>query len=102
VERDHLPWSALAGAWFILGSVAPIFALFLSRVRNSRSALRVVAASVLAGSAVYTIYLVAPAFGTASLFTAALALLAIGLLQGAVMMGASFAMFHRELPVHGQ
>ncbi|MGB6537119.1 MAG: hypothetical protein WBF58_14280 [Xanthobacteraceae bacterium] len=102
VERDHFPWTALAGAWFVLGSVAPIFALFLARVRNSRRALRVVATSVFAGSALYIVYLVAPHFGVGCLIPAALALLAIGLIQSVMSAGASLALSRREaVSAHG-
>ena len=101
VERDRLPWSAVAAAWFILGSVAPISALFLSRVRRSRSALRVVATSVLAGSMLYIAYLIAPRFGAACLIPAAFALAAIGLVQAAVIRSAAVTLLRREAPAHG-
>jgi hypothetical protein len=101
VERDHFPWTAIAGAWFVLGSVAPIFALFLSRVRRSRSALRLVAASALTGSALYIVYLIAPHFGVGCLVPAALALAAIGLLQAVATAATSLSVFRREAPAHG-
>ena len=101
VERDRFPWSAIAGAWFVLGSVAPIFALFLARVRHSRIAVRFVAASVLAGSMLYITYLVAPPFGVACLVPSALSIAAIGLVQAALMRGAAFTLFHREASAHG-
>lgn len=100
VVRD-LPWSAIAAAAFILASVAPIFALFLSRVRRSRVALRIIAASVLVGSLLYIVYLTAPPFGAACLLPAALAVIAIGLLQAAAMIGASRALLRREAAAHG-
>jgi hypothetical protein len=100
VARDHFPWSAIAAAWFVLGSVGPILALFLARIRNSRRALRVVAASVLAGSMLYIAYLVAPSFGVAVLVPAALAIVAIGILQVAVMT-ASLPLLRAEASVHG-
>jgi hypothetical protein len=101
VVRDRLPWSAIAAAAFILASVAPIFALFLSRVRRSRVALRVIAASVLVGSLLYIVYLTAPPFGAACLLPATLAVAAIGLLQAAAMTGASRALMRREASAHG-
>lgn len=101
VERDRFPWSAIAGGWFILGSVAPIFALLLARVRHGRVALRIVAASVLVGSVLYITYLIAPRFGAACLIPAALALAAIGLVQAALMNGAALALFRREASAHG-
>jgi hypothetical protein len=100
VERDHFPWSAIAAGWFVLGSVGPILALFLSRIRNSRGALRVVAASVLAGSTLYIAYLVAPQFGAFALIPAALAIVAIGLLQAAVMTALS-PLVRTEALAHG-
>src|SRR5262249_40456832 len=44
VEREKLPWSALALIAFVLGSVVPILSLLLARVRNSPRALRIVGA----------------------------------------------------------
>jgi hypothetical protein len=101
VERDRFPWSIIAAGWFILGSVAPIFSLFLARARRSRFALRIVAISVLLGSMLYIAYLIAPRFGTACLIPAALALTAIGLVQTALMSGAAAALFRREASAHG-
>jgi hypothetical protein len=101
VERDRFPWSVIAAGWFILGSVAPVFSLFLARVRHSRFALRVVAASVLIGSVLYIAYLIAPRFGAACLIPAALALASIGLLQTALMSGAAVALLRREASAHG-
>ncbi len=101
VERDHFPWSALAAAAFVLGSVVPIFALFLSRIRNSRAALRPVAISVLLGSMLYIAYLIAPSFGVFSLVPAVLALIVIGLLQSAAAAAASLMVARTEALRHG-
>ncbi len=87
VERDHFPWSPLAGAAFFFGSAVPILALLLARVRNSAPELRVVSASVLAGLAFYYAYLIVPPFEPLALATAALALVAIGLLVAAAAGG---------------
>ena len=68
VEREQF---AVAGAglgrFVLLASVVPILSLMLARVRNSRFALRRVAASVLVGLAFYDAYLIAPPFGIAAL-----------------------------------
>jgi hypothetical protein len=79
VARNHLPWTALAWAAFLLVSLLPFGALILSRVRASRAALRIVAAGVLIGLFCYDAWLVAPPFGTAALLPALLATIAIGL-----------------------
>lgn len=79
VTRGRMPWPVLAAGTFILASVAPIFSLMLARVRNSRSALRWVAACVLAGLACYDAYLIAPPSGAAALVPSLLALIGIGL-----------------------
>jgi hypothetical protein len=83
VERSRFPWSLLAAGAFIFGSAAPILALLLARVRNGIRKLRAVAASLLAGLALYYAYLVVPPFGARALGTAALAIVAIGLLFAA-------------------
>jgi hypothetical protein len=101
VERDHLPWSAIAVFWFLLGSIAPILALLLSRVRRSRAALRTVSASVLVGSLLYTAYLIAPPFGVTSLIAAVLAVIVIGALQFVVITGGWLARMRGEAPAHG-
>ncbi len=100
VERDRLPWSAIAAASFFFGSAAPILLLFLARVRNSRMALRIVGLSVLAASMLYITYLIAPRFGVFCLLPAALALATIGLLQTLMMSGA-WMLLPREASVHG-
>jgi hypothetical protein len=101
VERDHLPWSALAAAGFFFGSLLPIASLLLGRIRRNRFALRVVASSVLVGSLLYTVYLVAPPFGAACLIPAALAVIAIGVLQTVVTSSGWFAAGRQEASVHG-
>jgi hypothetical protein len=88
VARLGLPWRALAWAAFALVSVGPTLALFLSRVRHGRGALRVVGASALIGLVCYDAYLVAPPFGAAALLPAALSIIAIGLVLVALMRGA--------------
>lgn len=77
VERVREPWNALAVAAFVVGSVVPILMLLLRRVRASRSALRAVACSSLAGIALYDAWLLAPTFGVWALGTAALATIAM-------------------------
>ncbi len=101
VLRDRWPWSALAGAWFVLGSVAPILALLLSRIRHSRFALRVVSTSILAGSLLYTAYLIAPPFGAAALIPTALAIVVIGVLQTLLVTRGWFARLRAEASAHG-
>ena len=80
VDRTHGPWPALALLAFLLGSVVPIFALFLGRWRASPRALRVIGVIALAGIALFDAYLVAPAFGPLALGAAVLAAIAIGAL----------------------
>ena len=101
VARERMPWPALAGAWFVLGSVGPILALLLARVRNSRFALRLVGLSVLAGSLLYTNWLVAPAFGVAVLVSAALAVVVIGTLQTLLVTSPWLGRWRREVSAHG-
>ncbi len=79
VARDALPWSAMAIAAFVLGSVIPSLALIQSRFRNRRGPLRFVALVTLAGIAVYDAYLIAPPFGAAALATSLLAAIGVGL-----------------------
>jgi hypothetical protein len=82
VQRDA--WAPLAAGAFVLGSVVPILALLLARVRNGIGELRAVAISVLAGLALYYTYLIVPPFGARALGSAALALIAIGVLVAAL------------------
>jgi hypothetical protein len=79
VDRDRLPWSALAIASFVLASLLPVLALLLSRIRNRAGPLRVVGACVLAGLACYDAYLVAPPNPGVALPAALLAIMTIGL-----------------------
>lgn len=72
------PWTLVAGLAFVCGSVLPIFALFLARVRASALGLRIVSVIALIGIALFDAYLIAPPFGVLALAAAALALLAIG------------------------
>jgi hypothetical protein len=83
VERDHFPWTFLVVGAFIFGSMVPILALLLARVRNGVRELRAVAISVLAGLAFYYAWLVAPPFRVRSLAAAVLGSIAIGLLFAA-------------------
>jgi len=78
VARAAAPWKWLAVASFAFGSVLPVLALLLERVRANRSALRAVGACILAGLAFYDACLLAPAYGAWSLAAAALALIALG------------------------
>jgi hypothetical protein len=101
VSREPMPWSALAGAWFVFGSVIPILVLLLARVRTSRSALRLVGLSVLVGSLLDTVWLVAPAFGAAALVPTLLAVVAIGAVQTLLVTSPWFARRRREASAHG-
>jgi hypothetical protein len=94
VERERFPWPLVAAGAFILASVVPILSLLLERVRNSRIALRAVAAVVLVGLALYDAYLIAPAFGVAALVPALLAVVGIGLVG--LMMKPAPARFFNE------
>jgi len=80
VERTHGPWPVVAWLAFLFGAVGPIFALFLGRLRRDPAALRIIAAVMLIGLALYDIYLVAPAFGGLAIAATAVALIAIGAL----------------------
>ncbi|MBO0751670.1 MAG: hypothetical protein J2P53_06150 [Bradyrhizobiaceae bacterium] len=80
LERDRFPWPLLAGGAFVFASAAPILALLLASVRNRIGALRAVAISSLAGVALRYAYLIVPPFGGRALASAALAIIAIGLL----------------------
>ncbi len=82
--RERSLWPVVAWAAFLLTSVLPIFSLMLARVRNSRAALRLVAASTLIGLILYDAYLIAPPFGAEALIPAVLSLIGIGLLFGAL------------------
>jgi hypothetical protein len=79
VERDRLPWSALAVAAFLLSSFLPVLALLLSRIRNRARPLRVVGGCVLIGLACDNAYLIAPRSPDVALTAALLAIIGIGL-----------------------
>jgi hypothetical protein len=88
VERIQQPWRALAIAVFIITSVVPIVLLMFARVRANRTALCCIGACSLTGLALYQAWLLAPAFGPATLGTASLALLAMtGILAAAISGG---------------
>jgi hypothetical protein len=80
VTRTQTPWTALAVAAFLLGSVVPVLSLFLGRWRRSPRALRVIGAVALVGIALFDAVLVAPAFGPLAIAAAAIAAIAIGAL----------------------
>ncbi len=80
VRRDEWPWILIGVLAFALGSVFPIFSLFLERVRCSALGLRCIGAVVLVGIALYDAYLIAPSFGVLSLASALVAMIAIGAL----------------------
>lgn len=90
IHRDHWPWTAVGAAAFILGSVVPIFSLFLERVRSTRRGLRIMGVITLAGIAAYYAYLITPPFGALSIAAPLLANVAIGALLIA-FIGTSFA-----------
>ncbi|HEY1978514.1 MAG TPA: hypothetical protein VGH13_00380, partial [Xanthobacteraceae bacterium] len=97
VERDPLPWSALAVASFLLASLLPVLALLLARVRNERRPLRMIGICVLVGLACYDTYLIGPPFGAAILLTAVVAVIGIGLgLIGLFMSAATGLIYRRE------
>jgi hypothetical protein len=78
IERAFSPWKWLAISAFIFGSLLPIMALLLERVRASRTALRYVGVSLLIGLAFYDAFLLAPVYGVWVIATMALALVALG------------------------
>jgi hypothetical protein len=102
VARDHLPWTALAVAAFLLVSLIPFGALILARVRHSRSALRIVAAGVLVGLFCYDAWLVAPSFSAGAILSALLSTIAIGLLLAALLTWPRPLMLIRGRPVYGE
>jgi hypothetical protein len=85
IARNHQPWIALAWAAFLLVSLLPFCGLIVSRVRTSRSALRIVAVGVLIGLFCNDAWLVAPPFSATALLPALLAIIAIGMLLVAAM-----------------
>jgi hypothetical protein len=98
VERGNLLWSALAVASFLLVSLLPVLALLLSRVRNARRPLRAIGACVLIGLACYDAYLIGPRFGAATLLTAAVAVIGIGLGLIGLFMSAAIDLIYRREP----
>lgn len=88
VERIREPWRTLSIVVFIATSLVPIVLLMFARVRASRTALRYIGVCSLAGLAIYQTWLIAPAFGVASIATALLALLAMAAaIAGAIAAG---------------
>ncbi len=77
VKRADGVWRWIAIATFLLGSLIPVSALLLERVRASLNALRWIAASILCGLALYVAWLLAPVYGPEALATAPLAAIAI-------------------------
>jgi hypothetical protein len=77
VLRVHEPWLSVAIACFVLGSLIPVAALLLTRVRESHAALRWVAVSSLAGIALFDVWLLAPVYGTGALGAAFLSIVAL-------------------------
>lgn len=72
-QRIEEPWRAIAVAAFILASFLPVVLLLFAHVRASRHWLRAVGGLILTGLALYDIWLLAPAFGAASIAAAVLA-----------------------------
>lgn len=101
VERDRFPWSPIAAGAFIFGSVVPILALLLSRVRNNSAEIQAIGCSVLIGLAFYYAYLVLPPFGALALASAALGLVGIGLTMALLTTGAPGASWLSRRPAHG-
>ncbi len=79
VARSQFPWTVLAAAAFVFGSVIPVLALIQSQFRNRRRPLRAIGLMTLAGIAAYDGYLVAPPLGALALVPALLAIGGIGL-----------------------
>jgi hypothetical protein len=99
VERIEEPWRAFSIAIFILVSFLPIVLLMFARVRNSRRALRFIGALSLTGLLLYQCWLLAPAYGLATLGTAALALIAMAAIVAAA---ATPARSQRRELAHGR
>jgi hypothetical protein len=87
LERVREPWLALAITAFVTTSLVPIAVLMFARVRKSRAALRCVGACSLAGLALYQTWLLAPAFGSATIIAALLAFVAMSALIAATVNG---------------
>jgi hypothetical protein len=77
VLRIREPWLSVAIACFVLGSLIPVAAALLARVRESHAALRWVAVSSLAGIALFDVWLLAPVYGTGTLGAAFLSIVAL-------------------------
>jgi hypothetical protein len=99
VERNNLLWSALAIASFLLVSLLPVLALLLARMRNARRPLRVIGGCVLVGLACYDAYLIGPRFGAATLLTAVVAVIGIGLGLIGLFASAATGLIYRREPV---
>jgi hypothetical protein len=69
-ERIRQPWLSIAVASFVFGSLIPILCLLPAHVRRSRTGLRYVSTSSLAGLMFYAVWLIAPAYGVETLATA--------------------------------
>ena len=78
VQRDRWPWTLVAVVAFVLGSIVPVFALLLGRVRSDPQLLRIFSLIALAGFTLFYGYCIAPRFGLLSLAAAPLAMLAMG------------------------
>jgi hypothetical protein len=80
VTRTQAPWTLVSVLAFLLGSIVPVFSLFLGRWRRSPRALRVISFVALIGLLLFDAVLVAPAFDPLALGAAAVAVIAIGAL----------------------
>jgi hypothetical protein len=77
VGRVAAPWNMIAIAAFVLGSLVPVSALLLARVRESAWALRWIGGAALYGIVLYNVWLLAPAFGALALPAAVFAAIVI-------------------------
>ena len=99
VVRRAFPWSLIALLAFLLLSVIPTFTLFPGRLRGSPKVLRIIGVVVLCGAALYDAWLVAPAFGPASLLASLFAIIALGaLLIALTLSGWSLALVRWAKP----
>jgi hypothetical protein len=73
VERTAVPLNFVAAGAFLIGSLVPILALMLARLRESVRALRWIGGAALGGIALYNVWLLAPALGGLALPAAILA-----------------------------
>jgi hypothetical protein len=90
VLRVRQPWLSVAVVCFVFGSLIPVAALLLGRVRESHAALRWVAMSSLAGLAMFDAWLLAPDYGVEALGTA--------LLSGLVLASVAFVSAQARSP----